>query len=208
MKKLLLLAFALALSACATVVPRADPGAPASWAPVDPQRLSDWTRQLASDDFQGRAPGTEGETRTVAWLTTQFRALGLEPGGENGGWTQMVPLVRTQVPAQASFSVASHGQNIQLQSPRDIYVSTVRETDRVRIENAPMVFVGYGVTAPERGWDDFGGVDLHGKIAVFLVNDPDFEAAAGEPVAGRFGGRAMTYYGRWTYKFEEAARRG
>ena len=86
--------------------------------------------------------------------------------------------------------------------------STVRETDRVRIENAPLVFVGYGVNAPERGWDDFGDVDLHGKIAVFLVNDPDFEAAPGEPVAGRFGGRAMTYYGRWTYKYEEAARRG
>ena len=91
MKKLIPLAFALALSACATVVPRADPAAPASWAPVDPQHLSDWTRQLASDDFQGRAPGTEGETRTIAYLSEQFRALGLEPGGEHGGWTQRVP---------------------------------------------------------------------------------------------------------------------
>ena len=208
MKKLILAALALALSACATVVPRADPGSPASWAPVDPQRLSDWTRELASDNFQGRAPGTEGEARTIAWLSQQFRALGLEPGGENGGWTQRVPLVRTQVPAQSRFAIASHGQTIDLQSPRDLYVSTVRETDRVRIENAPMVFVGYGVTAPERGWNDFGDVDLRGRIAVFLVNDPDFEAQAGEPVAGRFGGRAMTYYGRWTYKFEEAARRG
>ena len=71
-----------------------------------------------------------------------------------------------------------------------------------------MVFVGYGVTAPERGWDDFKGVDLHGKVAVMLVNDPDFEAAPGEPVAGKFGGKTMTYYGRWTYKYEEAARRG
>ena len=202
------LLFALLTAACATVVPRTDPGAPASWAPVDPQHLSDWTRQLASDEMQGRAPGTEGETRAVAWLVHQFRALGLEPGGEHGGWTQAVPLIRTQVPAQANFTIASHGQAIPLQSPRDLYVSTVRETDRVRIDNAPMVFVGYGVTAPERGWDDFGNVDLRGKIAVFLVNDPDFEAAAGEPVAGRFGGRAMTYYGRWTYKYEEAARRG
>ena len=99
-------------------------------------------------------------------------------------------------------------ETLGLQSPRDLYVSTVRETDAVRIDNAPMVFVGYGVTAPERGWDDFGDVDLSGKIAVFLVNDPDFEAAPDDPVAGRFGGRAMTYYGRWTYKFEEAARRG
>jgi Zn-dependent M28 family amino/carboxypeptidase len=200
--------FALLTAACATVVPRTDPGTPASWAPVDPQRLSDWTRQLAADDMQGRAPGTEGETRAVAWLSQQFRALGLEPGGENGGWTQRVPMIRTQVPAQASFAIQSHGQTLSLQSPRDLYVSTVRETDRVRIQNAPLVFVGYGVNAPERQWDDFGDVDLHGKIAVFLVNDPDFEAAAGEPVAGRFGGRAMTYYGRWTYKFEEAARRG
>jgi Zn-dependent M28 family amino/carboxypeptidase len=208
MKKLLILALALALPACATVVPRADPGSPSSWAPVDPQRLSDWTRQIAADDLQGRAPGTEGETRTIAWLTGQFRALGLEPGGENGGWTQRVPLVRTQVPAEAGFTISSHGQTLPLRSPRDLYVSTVRETDRVRIENAPMVFVGYGVTAPERGWDDFGDVDLRGKIAVILVNDPDFEAGPGDAVAGRFGGRAMTYYGRWTYKYEEAARRG
>ena len=91
---------------------------------------------------------------------------------------------------------------------QDIYVSTVRPVDRVSIGGAPMVFVGYGVFAPERGWDDFKGVDLHGKVAVFLVNDPDFEAQPGEAVAGKFGGKAMTYYGRWTYKYEEAARRG
>jgi Zn-dependent M28 family amino/carboxypeptidase len=197
----------LALALLTAAAPPADPASPASFAPIDPQRLSDWTRALASDEMQGRAPGTEGETRTIAWLVAQFRALGLRPGGENGGWTQRVPLVRTQVAASA-FTVASHGETLTLQSPRDLYVSTVRETDRVRIEAAPMVFVGYGVTAPERGWDDFGDVDLRGKIAVFLVNDPDFEAAPGDAVAGQFGGRAMTYYGRWTYKFEEAARRG
>jgi Zn-dependent M28 family amino/carboxypeptidase len=208
MRKPLSILAALALSACATVTHAADPAAPASWAPIDPQRLSDWTRALASDEYQGRAPGTEGEARTIAYLVAQFRALGLEPGGENGGWTQIVPLIRTQVPAEAQFSVSSHRQTIGLQSPRDVYVSTVRETRTVRIDDAPMVFVGYGVTAPERGWDDFGDIDLQGKIAVFLVNDPDFEAAPGDAVAGRFGGRAMTYYGRWTYKFEEAARRG
>ena len=120
MKKLVLLAFALALSACATMVPRADPGSPSSRAPVDPQRLSDWTRQISADDLQGRAPGTEGETRTIAWLTEQFRALGLEPGGENGGWTQRVPLIRTQVPAQANFTIASHGESMALHSPRDL----------------------------------------------------------------------------------------
>jgi hypothetical protein len=207
MKTLLLSLAALALPAAAPVRP-ADPASPASYAPVDPQRLSDWTRQLGSDEMQGRAPGTEGEMRAVAWLIAQFRALGLQPGGANGGWTQTVPLIRTQVPAQADFRVASHGETLTLHSPADIYVNTVRDTPAVAIENAPLVFVGYGVNAPERQWDDFGDVDLHGKIAVFLVNDPDFEAAPGDAVAGRFGGRAMTYYGRWTYKYEEAARRG
>ncbi|TMJ19804.1 MAG: M28 family peptidase [Alphaproteobacteria bacterium] len=203
-----LLPLALIAAAAVRAAPPADPGSPASYAPVDPQRLSQWTRALAADEMQGRAPGTEGETRAVAWLSQQFAALGLQPGGENGGWTQRVPLIHTQMPASARFAIAGHGETIALESPRDIYVSTARETDRVRIAAAPMVFVGYGVTAPERGWDDFGDADLNGKIAVFLVNDPDFEASAGEPAAGRFGGRAMTYYGRWTYKFEEAARRG
>ena len=207
MKTLLLSLVALALPAAAPVRP-ADPASPASYAPVDPQRLSEWTRQLSADEMQGRAPGTEGETRAVAWLIAQFRALGLQPGGANGGWIQTVPLIRTQVPPQADFRIASHGETLTLHSPVDIYVNTVRDTPAVTIENAPMVFVGYGVTAPERQWDDFGDVDLHGKIAIFLVNDPDFEAAPGDAVAGRFGGRAMTYYGRWTYKYEEAARRG
>ncbi len=207
MKRLLLPLLALALTGAAPARP-ADPASPASWAPVDPQRLSEWTRQLGSDEMQGRAPGTEGETRTVAWLIGQFRALGLQPGGAGGSWTQIVPLIRTQVPAQADFRIVSHGQALILHSPADIYVSTVRDTPTVAIENASMVFVGYGVNAPERGWDDFGNVDLRGKIAVFLVNDPDFEAAPGDQVVGRFGGRAMTYYGRWTYKYEEAARRG
>jgi Zn-dependent M28 family amino/carboxypeptidase len=209
MKTLLLSLAALALPAAALAQTRpADPASPASWAPVDPQHLSDWTRQLADDRMQGRAPGTEGETRTVAWLIEQFRALGLQPGGENGGWTQTVPLIRTQVPQQADFRVVSHGETLTLHSPSDLYVGTTRDTQAVTIENAPMVFVGYGVNAPERGWDDFGNVDLRGKIAVFLVNDPDFEAGPRDPVNGRFGGRAMTYYGRWTYKYEEAARRG
>ncbi|HTU09850.1 MAG TPA: M28 family peptidase [Allosphingosinicella sp.] len=207
MKTLLLSLAALALPAAA-FAQNADPASPASYAPVDPQRLSEWTRQLASDQTFGRAPGTEGETRTIAWLTEQFRALGLEPGGENGSWTQTVPLINTRVPERAEFRIARRGGVSTLRSPADIYVSTVRDTQSVAIDNAPLVFVGYGVTAPERQWDDFGDVDLTGKIAVFLVNDPDFEAGADEPVAGRFGGRAMTYYGRWVYKFEEAARRG
>ncbi len=172
--------------------------------PACPSSPAPWPRTR----LQGRAPGTEGERRTIAWLIEQFRSLGLQPGGENGGWTQRVPLIRTQLAARPTVEISQGGGETMLEAPRDIYLSTVREVDRIRIDNAPLVFVGYGVTAPERNWDDFGDADLDGAIAVFLVNDPDFEAAAGEPVAGRFGGRAMTYYGRWTYKFEEAARRG
>jgi Zn-dependent M28 family amino/carboxypeptidase len=175
---------------------------------VSTQRMSEITRMLASDEFQGRAPGTQGEARTIPYLIEQFKAAGLEPGGENGGWTQAVPMIRTQLQNPINVAVKQGGETLPLRDPEDIYLGTVRPVDRVRIAGAPMVFVGYGVSAPERGWDDFKGVDLHGKVAVMLVNDPDFEAAAAEPVAGKFGGKTMTYYGRWTYKYEEAARRG
>jgi len=175
---------------------------------VDTQRMSEVTRVLASDEFQGRAPGTPGEAKTIPYLIEQFKAAGLEPAGENGGWTQTVPMIHTQLKSPGTVSVSQGGQTTPLRFPDDVYLGTVRPVDRVAIENAPMVFVGYGVAAPERGWDDFKGIDLKGKVAVMLVNDPDFEAAPGEPVAGKFGGRTMTYYGRWTYKYEEAARRG
>jgi len=200
MKSLLLPALAPLLLAAAA--------APSPTPKVDMQRMSEITRVLASDAFQGRAPGTPGEAKTIPYLIEQFKAAGLEPAGENGGWTQQVPMIRTQLEAPVSVSVTQAGQTVPLRFPDDIYLGTVRPVDRVSIANAPMVFVGYGVSAPERGWDDFKGVDLHGKVAVMLVNDPDFEAAPGEPVAGKFGGKTMTYYGRWTYKYEEAARRG
>jgi Zn-dependent M28 family amino/carboxypeptidase len=170
--------------------------------------MSNMIRTLASDEFEGRAPGTAGEAKTIAYIAEQFRLAGLHPAGEDGGWMQRVPLVRTQLDKAGSVRVAAKGGPMPLRVPEDVYLSTVRETKRARIEGAPMVFVGYGVAAPERPWDDFKGVDLKGKVAIFLVNDPDFEAVAGDPVAGRFGGQAMTYYGRWSYKFEEAARRG
>jgi Zn-dependent M28 family amino/carboxypeptidase len=152
--------------------------------------------------------GTAGEARTVDYLIGQFKAAGLEPGGDQGGWTQTVPMIRTKLQAPARFAFRQGATSTALRFPDDIYLSTVRPVDQARIANAPIVFVGYGVNAPERGWDDFKGVDLKGKVALFLINDPDFEAQAGEPVAGKFGDQAMTYYGRWTYKFEEAARRG
>ncbi len=170
---------------------------------VSPERLSADVKTLASDAFEGRAPGTPGETKTIDWLVAQFKAMKLAPGGPDGSWTQAVPLVHTRM----GTGTVTAGTRTLTQS-RDVYLSTVRGVDRVAIASAPMVFVGYGVTAPERGWDDFKGLDLKGKVAVFLVNDPDFEATAGDDAKGRFGDRRMTYYGRWTYKFEEAARRG
>ncbi len=170
---------------------------------ISPEHLSADVRTLASDAFEGRAPGTAGETRTIDWLIAQFKAMKLSPGGPDGSWTQAVPLVHTRL-GQGSVRAGA----TPLVQGRDVYLSTVRGVNRVAIADAPMVFVGYGVTAPERGWDDFKGLDLKGKVAVFLVNDPDFEAVAGDDAKGRFGDRRMTYYGRWTYKFEEAARRG
>ncbi len=198
--------FAAACIVLATLAPPSMAQGPAQ-STISAERMSEITRVLASDEYQGRSMGGAGEEKTVAYLIQQYQAAGLEPGGENGGWTQAVPMIRTKLQAPA-VSVRQAGANRTLRVPDDIYLSTVRDTEHARIANAPMVFVGYGVTAPERQWDDFKGVDLKGKVAVFLVNDPDFEAAPGEAVAGTFGGQAMTYYGRWIYKFEEAARRG
>ena len=176
--------------------------------PISPARMSATVKTLASDAFEGRAPGTPGEAKTVAYLIDRFRALGLKPAGDNGDWVQSVPLIHNVADKPTRLDIRVGASVMPLIPGRDINPQTARAISQVSIADAPLVFVGYGVTAPERGWDDFKGVDLHGKVAIFLVNDPDFEAAPEEPVAGKFGGRAMTYYGRWTYKFEEAARRG
>ncbi len=175
---------------------------------IDADQLTATVRTLASDQFQGRAPGTVGEYRTTGYLIGRLQALGLEPGGVDGGWTQPVPLLHTRLGTPTTLEFDHDGTAQQLANGTDIYVSTLQSNDIAAVDNAPLVFVGYGVTAPERGWDDFKGQDLKGKVAVFLVNDPDFAAAEGEAVAGKFGGRTMTYYGRWVYKFEEASRRG
>ena len=179
-----------------------------SASPISPARMSATVKTLASDAFEGRAPGTPGEAKTVAYLIDRFRSLGLKPAGDNGEWVQSVPLIHNVADKPTRLEIRVGGSVMPLIPGRDINPQTARPITQVTIADAPMVFVGYGVTAPERGWDDFKGVDLHGKVAIFLVNDPDFEANPDEPVAGKFGGRAMTYYGRWTYKFEEAARRG
>jgi len=176
--------------------------------PISGERMSGITKVLASDEFEGRAPGTPGESKTVEYLVAQFKALGLEPGAGAGSWTQAVPLVRTQVPDDARMSVKVAGEKLPLVQHEHVAALSLRPVDRVAIEAAPLVFVGYGASAPERGWDDYKGVDLRGKVAVFLINDPDFEAGPGDAVSGQFGGNAATYYARWTYKYDEAARRG
>ena len=175
---------------------------------ISAERLTETVRTLASDIFEGRAPGTIGEQRTLGYLIARFQAAGLEPGGLDGGWLQPVELLHTRLGAPTRAEFGTNPGPFALTTGTDLYVSSLQGRDLAEVANAPVVFVGYGVSAPERGWDDFKGVDLKGKVAVFLINDPDFEAGPKEPVAGKFGGRAMTYYGRWTYKFEEAARRG
>ena len=174
----------------------------------NPQQLSKDIQVLSSDAFEGRAPDSEGEKKTVAFLIEQFKAAGLQPGGDltdgKRAWTQAVPLGKFQIKGPVSASMTVNGKPQALQQGEQIAIrAAMNGQTEIDIQNAPLVFVGYGVNAPERGWDDFRGLDLKGKIAVVLINDPDFETGQGE-----FGGKAMTYYGRWTYKFEEMARRG
>ena len=175
---------------------------------IDSQRLSNIVKVLASDEFEGRAPGGPGEAKTIEFLIDQFQSLGLEPGGSDGTWTHAVPLIHTQLASDGRLSVSVGDMSQNWAQGLDVAVSTVRPVDKIDIQSAPLVFVGFGASAPERNWDDYGEIDLTGKIAIFLVNDPDFSANDSEPVWGRFGNKRMTYYGRWAYKYEEAARRG
>ncbi|MCZ4298819.1 M28 family peptidase [Henriciella marina] len=177
-------------------------------ASVSTENLSDIVRVLASDEFEGRAPGTPGETKTIDYLIEKFEEIGLEPGGRDGGWTDPVTLVHSRVVDLRTLDVQSSETTIDMRQGRDIEISSANPRETIAIEDAPIVFVGFGASAPERDWDDYGDIDLTGKVALFLVNDPDFGVAEDDPVAGRFGGNRMTYYGRWVYKFEEAARRG
>ncbi len=162
------------------------------------------TEQLSSDAFQGRAPGTEGEERTVALLSREFERAGLRPGNE-GGWTQDVPLVEITLQGSPRLEIAGTGRGVSFAYRTDFVGASYRAQPRVSVENSEIVFVGYGINAPERGWNDYAGLDVRGKTVIILVNDPDWQTPGLE---GPFGGRAMTYYGRWTYKYEEAARQG
>ncbi len=163
---------------------------------------------LASDEFEGRAPGSKGEELTVKYLTEQFKALGLKPGNPNGTYTQEVPLAGVTTQPIASFKVGD--ETMKLRFPDDYVASSARLQDEIKVENSDVVFVGYGVVAPEYGWDDYKDVDVKGKTIVMLINDPAIpdpaDAAKLDPKM--FKGRAMTYYGRWSYKYEIAAEKG
>ncbi|MEP7349544.1 MAG: M28 family metallopeptidase [Sphingorhabdus sp.] len=169
------------------------------------QTMKDVTKELSLDSYEGRAPGSVGEAKTVAYLIDKFKAAGLEPGnGES--WTQDVPLVEITAKNVSALSVADKtGRAMSFAYGSEFVVGSYRETPKTEIKASEMVFVGHGIVAPEKGWDDYAGVDVKGKTVVVMVNDPDFDA---KDLEGPFGGKAMTYYGRWTYKYEEAARQG
>jgi Zn-dependent M28 family amino/carboxypeptidase len=154
---------------------------------------------LASDEFEGRKPGTAGERKTVDYLVAEFKKLGLQPGNR-GAWTQEVPIVEITAGTDAELKLG----DAALAYGKDMVIWTKRVAPEVTLADSPLVFVGHGVVAPEAGWNDYAGIDMRGKTAVILINDPGF--ATGDEKL--FRGRAMTYYGRWTYKFEEAARQG
>ncbi|NYE64095.1 Zn-dependent M28 family amino/carboxypeptidase [Duganella sp. 1224] len=200
MKSLLSTTF-LALCACevhAAALPK-----------IDGAALLEQITTLASDDFEGRAPGTHGEDMTIAYLQQQFKQLGLEPGNPDGGYLQTVPLVGISSHPTLSYS-GKDGKPVQLRFGGDYIAWTARGDKQLDVANSELVFVGYGTQAPEFKWDDYKGADLKGKTLVMLINDPPVP----DPKHPRlldpavFGGSAVTWYGRWNYKFEMAARMG
>ncbi|MFZ5609155.1 MAG: M28 family metallopeptidase [Pseudomonadota bacterium] len=171
---------------------------------VDEARLAAHIAVLASDAFEGRAPATQGEAQTITYIADQFRAMGVQPAlGDS--YFQAVPMVEITAQEVPPMTLAiAQAEPISLAYGPEVMIWTKRVVERVAVEASDMVFVGYGIVAPDYGWNDYAGIDVHGKTVVILVNDPGF--ATGD--AGLFDGRAMTYYGRWTYKYEEAARQG
>ncbi len=162
------------------------------------------TQTLSSDAYEGRAPATPAEDKTVAYLIERFNAAGLQPAN-NGSWVQDVPLVEILATDVSPMTITGGKAPVTLAYRQDMVIATYRVVPKIEVKDSPVVFVGYGINAPERGWNDYAGVDVKGKTVVILVNDPDWQIPGKD---GLFEGRAMTYYGRWTYKYEEAARQG
>ena len=176
---------------------------------IDVDAVLKHTKTLSSDEFEGRAPGSKGENLTVDYLVDGFKKIGLKPGNPDGSYVQKVPLVGiTPTPAPLVFTKGS--QQSRLRWKDDVVAWTKHVTDRSSLESSELVFVGYGVVAPEYTWDDYKGVDVKGKTLVMLVNDPPVPDPANPSQLDpkTFGGKAMTYYGRWTYKYEIGAQQG
>jgi Zn-dependent M28 family amino/carboxypeptidase len=170
---------------------------------IDEVGFRDDVRVLASDDFEGRRPGTPGEDKTIAFLTAQFRKLGLKPGnGES--FLQQVPLVEIRAEDDATLAIAGRGPVRPLHYGKDMVIWTKRAVPQSLLEQSELVFVGYGIVAPEYEWNDYANIDVHGKTVLVLDSDPGY----GSKDPRVFKGNSMTAYGRWNYKFEEAARQG
>ncbi|MCU1384826.1 MAG: putative aminopeptidase [Acidobacteria bacterium] len=213
-----LLGVALGITACssepkpapAQLAPSVSQHVPIGQLPaIDLAQLLAHTKKLSSDEFEGRAPGTKGEDLSVNYLADQFKSVGLKPGNSDGSYFQKVPLVGiTPAPAPLVLKQGTHTQTLNWKD--DVVAWTKHVAASAALDNSELVFVGYGVVAPEFDWDDFKGVDVKGKTIVMLVNDPPVPDPANpdrlDPKT--FGAKAMTYYGRWTYKFEMAAQKG
>jgi len=185
----------------------AGPSAIAAPAGITPSidTMKEVVKEISSDAYEGRAPGTVGEEKTLAYLVQRFEALGLKPGNK-GSWFQDVPLVEISAKNVSPLRFTGGKAPLSLDYGSQMVVGTYRTTQpHIEVKDSPVVFVGYGINAPERKWNDYAGVNVRGKTVIILVNDPDYQTPT---LRGPFGGRAMTYYGRWTYKFEEAARQG
>jgi Zn-dependent M28 family amino/carboxypeptidase len=202
----IVLTAAMALSACAQQDRTASVATPmpASAPEIRVETLKAVTQELSSDAYEGRAPGTLGEDKSIAYISGQMAAAGLQPGNK-GSWFQDVPIVEITADPAMKLDISGGTAPISLAYKTDFVVGTYRQSEKIDLKASELVFVGYGINAPERGWNDYAGVDVKGKTVVILVNDPDYEMKG---LDGPFGGRAMTYYGRWTYKYEEAARQG
>src|SRR5918993_307204 len=217
-----LLALLLAFAGCAapteqtatqpTPQQQSAPNLPAELKPaldsVNADDLMRHTKTLASDEYEGRGPGTRGEELSVKYLTGEFQRMGLKPGNPDGTYVQKVPLAGLK--AEPRLTLSAGGRQTELKYPDDYVAASRRFVPETRVENSDIVFVGYGVVAPEYGWDDYKGVDVKGKTIVMLINDPAVADAAdpSKPDEKMFKGKAMTYYGRWTYKFEIASEKG
>ncbi|KGB51539.1 M28 family metallopeptidase [Sphingopyxis sp. SE2] len=166
--------------------------------------LQEVTKELSSDAYEGRAPGTAGEEKTVAYIIKKYEEAGLKPGN-NGKWTQDVPLVEITAKNATPLSFTGGKTPVTAQYAKDYVAFSYRVQPKTAVKDSDVVFVGYGINAPEKGWNDYAGLDVKGKTVIVLVNDPDWQT---KEAKGEFNGRAMTYYGRWSYKYEEAARQG